>query len=46
MYVPFFTKQILDHNKVASENDKWNVKGFLVGNNVQIMDESFLDVSL
>ena len=33
MYVPFFTKAILDYNN-ESGSDKINVKGFLVGNNV------------
>lgn len=43
MYVPYFTKNILDYNNKAAEADKFNIKGFLIGNNIFTMSEPMLD---
>jgi len=45
MYVPFFTKAILDYNENSS-NTAFPVKGFLVGNNCMLMEDDELLVNL
>lgn len=46
MYVPFFTKAILDYNN-DNKSTAFNTKGFLVGNNCMLMgsDEAYLNLS-
>ncbi|KRX02636.1 hypothetical protein PPERSA_11976 [Pseudocohnilembus persalinus] len=45
MYVPYFTKAILDHNEKNGQNS-FAIKGFLVGNNCMLMQDDEILVNL